>query len=203
MIYVYGTSHVSKESLELVEEKINEHNPDIVALELDRLRLKSLINDERSRSGPVFIKLIQKFQQTIGRKTGVMPGEEMLYAYKKAVGEDRDIALIDQDVRNTVRKLKAVHLTEKIKVGAGLLLGFVSRNKFNISEIPEEELIDEILYEMSFKFPGLYRVLVEERNRYMTKALKQLQEENPDQTIVAFVGAAHRKAIENELEGMR
>ena len=122
MIYVYGTSHVSEQSLELVKEKIEEHDPEIVALELDFMRLNALLNGKRDSSGPIFIKLIQKFQNSIGRKTGVMPGEEMLYGYKKAVEEDRDIALIDQDVRETIKKLKDVRRTEKVKAVIGVLM---------------------------------------------------------------------------------
>ena len=200
LIYVYGTSHVSEQSLELVKEKIEEHNPEIVALELDFMRLNALLNGKRDSSGPIFIKLIQKFQNSIGRKTGVMPGEEMLYGYKKAVNEDRDIALIDQDVRETIKKLKNVRRTEKVKAVAGVLVGLPFQRKFNISEIPEDEFIDRLLHEMKFKFPQLYNVLVEERNTYMSQALKQLQEDNPEEDIVAFVGAAHKRGILEDLE---
>lgn len=200
MIHVYGTSHVSKESLELVDEKISQHDPDIVALELDFLRLNSLLKDSRRSSGPLFIRLVQKFQQTVGRKTGVMPGEEMLYAYRKAVDQDRDIALIDQNIKETVKRLKQVRSREKIKAILSVLVSYPFSRQIDLTKIPEEEFIDELLYELEFKFPGLHAVLVEERNRYMIKALKQLQENNPDSDIVAFVGAAHRKEIEQSLE---
>jgi len=200
LIHVYGTSHVSKESLELVDEKISQHDPDIVALELDFLRLNSLLKDSRRSSGPLFIRLVQKFQQTVGRKTGVMPGEEMLYAYRKAVDQDRDIALIDQNIKETVKRLKQVRSREKIKAILSVLVSYPFSRQIDLTKIPEEEFIDELLYELEFKFPGLHAVLVEERNRYMIKALKQLQENNPDSDIVAFVGAAHRKEIEQSLE---
>lgn len=200
LIHVYGTSHVSQESLDLVEQKIEEHDPEIVALELDYMRLNGLLSGEKRSGGPVFIRLIQMFQKFIGQKTGVMPGEEMLYAYRKAVEEGRDIALIDQDIRDTVQGLKEVRTTEKIKVGAQLLIGLPFGGGFNVSEIPEDKLIDRLLTEMSFKFPDLYKVLVEDRNTYMTHALKQLQENNPEEDIVAFVGAAHKKEIQKALE---
>lgn len=200
MIHVFGTSHVSQESLELVEEKIEEVDPQVVALELDMLRLNSLLNGGReSHGGPLFIRLLQYFQRSIGEKTGVMPGEEMLYAYRIAEEEDRDVALIDQDIRETIRKLKGVRFSEKLKAAAQLMVGLmVPAGSVVPRDIPEEEFIDELLYEMSFKFPEMFHVLVEERNTHMAESLKMLADEN-DGDIAAFVGAAHKKEIERFL----
>lgn len=201
MIHVYGTSHVSHESLELIKEKIEEHNPDTVALELDFMRLNALLNEEDQSRGPLFIRIIKKFQDMIGSKTGVMPGEEMLYAYQTAIDDGRDVALIDQGITDTIRKIKGVRRVEKARAVAQLVLGVFIPGSFDVSEIPEEEFIDEILEEFKFKFPELHYILVEERNQRMSAALKQLQEENPEQDIIAFVGAAHQKAIQNEVDG--
>lgn len=202
MIHVYGTSHVSHESLELIQEKIEEHDPETVALELDFMRLNALLNDNSSqRGGPIFIRIIKKFQDMIGSKTGVMPGEEMLYAYNNAVNEGRDVALIDQEITDTIQKIKGIRKVEKARAITQLILGAIIPGSFNISEIPEEDFIDELLEEFKFKFPELHYVLVEERNNHMIEALRKLQEENPDQDIVAFVGAAHQKEIQDELDG--
>jgi len=201
MIHVYGTSHVSHESLDLIKEKIEEHDPDTVALELDFMRLNALLNDNTQRGGPIFIRIIKKFQDMIGSKTGVMPGEEMLYAYQTAVDEGRDVALIDQEITDTIHKIKQVRRVEKARAVTQLVVGALIPGSFDVSEIPEEEFIDELLEEFKFKFPELYYVLVEERNQYMIEALKQLQKEDPNQDIVVFVGAAHQKEIQEELDG--
>lgn len=201
MIHVYGTSHVSHESLDLIQEKIEKHDPETVALELDLMRLNALLNDDTQRGGPIFIRIIKKFQDMIGSKTGVMPGEEMLYAYQTAVDEDRDVALIDQEITDTIQKIKGVRRVEKARAVTQLVLGALIPGSFDVSEIPEEEFIDDLLEEFKFKFPELHYVLVEERNERMIAALKQLQEEDPEQDIVAFVGAAHQKEIQEELNG--
>jgi len=188
MIHVYGTSHVSHESLDLIQEKIEEHDPDTVALELDFMRLNALLNDESQRGGPIFIRIIKKFQDMIGSKTGVMPGEEMLYAYQSAINEGRDVALIDQEIKDTIRKLKDVRRVEKARAVTQLAIGVVFLpGSFDISKIPEDEFIDRLLEEFKFKFPELHYVLVEERNQHMIAALKQLQEEEPGKDIVAFL----------------
>ncbi len=201
MINVYGTSHVSEDSLELIEEKVREHDPDIIALELDYARLNALLRDERQDQGPLFLRLMRFFQESIGSKTGVMPGEEMLYAYQVAINEGRDIGLIDQDISVTIQNLRQISRKEKVKAAAHLLVGaLLPFEGFDIHSIPEEDFIDELLQEMRFKFPEMYQVLVEDRNWYMAEALKQLQRDNPDADIVAFVGAAHRREVAKMLE---
>jgi pheromone shutdown protein TraB len=199
LIHIFGTSHVSQESLDLVEEKIEEINPEVVALELDMPRLNSLLSDQQeNRGGSLFVRILQYFQNSVGKKTGVMPGEEMLHAYRTAEENGIEVALIDQDIRITISKLKDVSLLEKVKAGAQLLVGIILPGSFEIAhEIPEEELIDQLLFEMEFKFPEMYDVLVEQRNQHMVESLKKLEEET-EGDIVAFVGAAHRKAMVRE-----
>lgn len=188
--------------MELINEKLEEHDPDIVALELDLTRLNALLNGETStKGGPMFLKLVKKFQDFIGSKTGVMPGEEMLYAYRKAIAENREVALIDRDIQATVQRLEQVSRKEKFQAVAEAGVGFLLPGRFDVSEIPGDEKIDQLLQELEHRYPGLYQVLVEERNQVMADYLQNLQEEEPDAEIVAFVGAAHRKALEERLEG--
>ena len=201
MIHVYGTSHVSHQSIERIDEAIEKHDPEIVALELDPLRLQALKSGDENSSegGPLFIRLLRKFQNKVGSKTGLMPGQEMLYAYHKALGEGRDVVLIDQDIRITMQKLKAVRRKEKVKAGLSLVAGFLIPGGIDVSDIPEEKMIQQMSAQMKHSYPGLYSVLMEDRNAVMTDSLKQVQRENPDSDVVAFVGAAHRKHLEEEL----
>ena len=200
MIHVYGTSHVSHESLDLIKEKIEQHDPDTIALELDFMRLNALLNDESRGGGPIFIRIIKKFQDMIGSKTGVMPGQEMLYAYQSAIDQGRDVALIDQEITDTITKIKSVRKVEKARAITQLIIGAVLPGSFDVSEIPGEDFIEKLLEEFKFKFPELHYVLVEERNQHMIAALKQLQREEPNKDIVAFVGAAHQKEIQKQVD---
>jgi len=199
LIHAYGTSHVSEESLDLIDEKLEAHDPDIVALELDLVRLEALTGNEARKGGPVFLRLVKKFQDYIGSKTGVMPGEEMLYAYQKSIQEGREVALIDQDIRITIDRIKQVSRKEKVMAVVETAFGFLLPGKLDVSMIPDEELIKELLEELEKRYPGLYRVLVEERNHVMADHLRKLQEDEPEAEIVAFVGAAHKESIEELL----
>lgn len=200
MIHLYGTSHVSGESFQVIDEALEEHDPEVVALELDYPRLNSLLNDDHQRGGSILIKLIRYFQNSIGSKTGVMPGEEMEYAFQRAMDEDREVALVDQDIRITMQRLKEVRRKEKVKAVFSIVLGFLGAGaKFDISEIPEDEMIEELVEEMKGEFPGLYRVLMEERNRYIVEALRKVDEKN-EGDLVAFLGAAHLKSVREMLD---
>lgn len=199
MIHVYGTSHVSRESLEVIDEAFERHDPDIVALELDLLRLNALLSDESPRGGPLLMRLLKKFQDFVGSRTGLMPGREMLYAYNRAVKEGKEVVLIDQDIRVTTQKLNSLPRKEKFKAALSVVGGLLLPGSINLASIPEEENIQQMLEELKIHFPGFYRVLMEERNEAMISALEHLEEENPESEIVVFVGAAHRKPLEDAL----
>ena len=199
MIYVYGTSHVSEDSFDVIDEALEEHDPEVVALELDRPRLNSLLNDNEEATEALFPKLIRYFQKSIGSKTGVMPGDEMRYAFERSMEQEREVALVDQDIRVTIQRLKDVRRKEKVKAAFSILLSFFSMEKFDISKIPDEEVIDELVEELRQEFPGLHRVLMQERNRYIVEALEKVDEENEGDTV-AFLGAAHVKPVRRMLD---
>jgi pheromone shutdown protein TraB len=202
MIRIYGTSHVSRDSLEVIDEAFEE-DPDIVALELDPKRLESLMFEgQKSSRESVFIRLMQRFQEYLGNKTGLMPGEEMLYAYNSAAERNLDVALIDQDIRITVRNLKNVRRKEKVRAFLSVLGGFLIPfgDKLDISEIPEEERISEMVSELEESFPEIYSVFMTDRNQVMAERLKALQDDNPEADIAVFLGAAHKNPVRELLE---
>lgn len=199
MIYVYGTSHVSEDSFDVVDKAIDKHDPEVVALELDPPRLHSLLSDEQQGGGSVMIRLLRFFQNRIGSKTGVMPGEEMKYAFEKAMASRREVALVDQDIRVTFGRLNQVRRKEKVKAAFSILAGLVVGGSFEVSNIPDEDVIDEIVEKMKEEYPGIYRVLMEERNQYIVESLKKVDEEN-DGDVVAFLGAAHVKKVKEMLD---
>ncbi|MFB6158657.1 MAG: TraB/GumN family protein [Candidatus Nanohalobium sp.] len=199
MIYVYGTSHVSEESFRVIDEALERHDPEVVALELDTPRLNALVADEERRGGNIFLRLVKTFQERIGSKTGVMPGEEMKYAFERSVEEEREVALVDQDIRRTMQHLKQVSRKEKVRAAFSVLAGFFIGKKFDVSSIPEQEVIEELTEKMQEDFPGIYSVLMEERNSHIAEALKKVESES-EGDVVAFLGAAHVKPVRRILD---
>ncbi|MCD6492689.1 MAG: TraB/GumN family protein, partial [Archaeoglobaceae archaeon] len=95
-VIIVGTAHVSKKSIEEVEEIIEKTEPDAVAVELCSKRYQSLVQEKQQeipivdviKKGEAPLLLFQLmmsyFQRKIGEEYGVKPGAEMLAAINKA-----------------------------------------------------------------------------------------------------------------------
>ena len=66
---------------------------------------------------------------------------------------------------------------------------------FDLSRVPQREVISQLTGEVRKRYPNLYRVLVTERNRVMAQNLVKLIRHAPDAGIVAVVGAGHEEEI--------
>ena len=49
-IIIIGTSHIAPESVKFVKEKIREEKPEIVAIELDKDRMMSLLQQQKEKN---------------------------------------------------------------------------------------------------------------------------------------------------------
>lgn len=204
MIEIVGTSHVSKQSIDRINEAFEKYDPDVVCLELDKNRLNSLLADEKDKSSMSLIhRGLAAFQNYIGKKTGMMPGEEMLYAYRKAREKDAQVYLIDQDIQVTLGRIGDVKRKEKAKVAAMLPLSLLTGGRFDYTQIPDQDAIDELTDVFKERFPELYQVFVTERDIHMAESLRIVKQRHPEASVVAVVGAAHKKGLEemaNEID---
>lgn len=201
MIRIVGTSHISTESVDSIENIVEDIKPDLIAVELDENRLMAMLSGNRGRGGGLIITLISLLQQYLGAKTGIMPGQEMLTAFKISQEKAISISLIDQRIEITVRKINQIPLKEKLKLVLSLFTVFLpSKNKLKIDlrKVPEEEFIEEIMGQFGKIFPRLHRVLVAERNEIMARNLIFLNQDYG--RILVFVGAGHVRGLKKILE---
>ncbi len=200
-LYMIGTSHIAKESIEQVTSIIKKESPDIIALELDTLRFKKLISNKKEKFN---IKDINMFniigayiEKKLGERVGVSPGAEMKTAIKLAKKNKIKIALIDQDIRITLKKLKKQLTTkEKLRFVFDIIKSLVIKSKelqIDLTKVPEKKLIKKILKIVKKRYPSLYKILVEERNKFMAKRLYSLMLTN--KKILAILGAGHEEGI--------
>jgi len=214
MIYknlqIIGTSHVSKQSIVEVKEQIKEFKPNILALELDPQRFYSLISRKKR---PLSVKDIKRMglsgftmnligtwiEKKIGKTVGVSPGAEMKAAALIARKEKIKIALIDQDVRITLKKLsKRVTLKEKLTFLKELLKTVIIRKPeidIDLKKVPDQKTIDLVVSKVKKKYPSVYITLVKERNVIMAKNLYKIMTKNKKERIIAIVGAGHKQEI--------
>ncbi|MFB6077131.1 MAG: TraB/GumN family protein, partial [Candidatus Nanohaloarchaea archaeon] len=201
MITVRGTSHIASGDLDDIRAAVATRDPDVVAVELDERRLHGLMQDDRDRSvrNP-FLLLLTTVQDYLGRKTGVTPGSDMLAAFEAARDHGIDVALIDQDIGETLRKVRQVPLREKVKLAGFVLLSpLVLRGAgpVDLDTVPADDTVQQLLVHLEVGFPRLYDVLVRERNDLMARRLVRLDAEYGD--VLAFVGAGHVEGIQERL----
>jgi len=212
-IFLIGAAHVSMESVNLVREVIEEENPDIVAVELDKQRYDSLLNERKwdeteihnvIRTGRVYLFLLQllltNFQRRIGDELGVKPGSEMLKAIELARERGIEIALVDRDIGITLKRaFKKMSLREKFKLFLGFLSGILEEEEINdeiLERLKDKDIVTEMMEELSREMPSIKGVLIDERDRYIANRIINLEGEK----IVAVVGAGHVDGIKKFIE---
>jgi pheromone shutdown-related protein TraB len=136
------------------------------------------------------------YQKKLGKQLGVKPGAELLAAAQCAKEQNIPITLCDRDVRITLRRAwKSTSLFKK-----GYLLTTLFASLFDKTEISEEKLtelkqkdvLSELMGEMSEILPNVKKVLIDERDIYLSEMIKATTGEH----IVAVVGAGHVAGIQ-------
>ncbi len=213
-IILVPTSHIARESLENVRHTIENENPDCVAVEIDINRyhyLKEQGNEStldliRILGLPAFLLywILKKFQNYFGKKTGILPGSEMMEAVRIARERGTSVALIDQPIEITLSKIRKIPLSEKLKIFKILIMGvlglaipFGKKQKFDLNRVPPKKMIEQAMSYLEKELPGFYSVLVGERNVIMVRNLKVLARKF--NKIVCVIGAGHEKGMKNLL----
>lgn len=201
-----GTSHIAKQSLEEVKNRIEKEKPDIIALELDTKRLPALMSKNH---GKIELKAIKHIglkgflfslfgawaERKLGRLVGVAPGDEMRQAIRIAKREKIDIALIDQDIEITLQRLsKAITWKEKWNFIVDIIKALFAGKKepeFDLSKVPDKKMIRRLTNKLKERYPNVHKVLIEDRNLVIADNIKKLMNSAPDKKILVVLGAGH------------
>jgi pheromone shutdown-related protein TraB len=201
-LYLIGTAHVSRKSVNLVKEIIDETEPDTIAIELDAQRYQNMLNKSAFENIDI-IKIIKEkqlfffigqfilssYQKRISEKTNSKPGNEFLKAVKSAKKLKANIVLADRNIGITLKRAyRSTPFFRKMKFLAGML---ASNDKdieaVDIEKLKKSDAIDEMVSLFANELPEAKRVLIDERDEYLiSEILKNLGE-----TTVAVVGAGH------------
>ncbi len=213
-IVLIGTAHISEKSVELVKETIEKEKPDSVGIELDYQRFKQLQSGNKwqntnvshiVKTGKTYLFLINlmlsNMQRKLGQELGVKPGAEMIAAYKIAKEKQLAIELLDRDVQVTLKRALAfTGLREKIKILFHIVSGFFSEQeqltKEKIESLKQQDVMTELMKELSDIAPTVKKVLVDERDLFIANRILQ----SKSKKIVAVVGAGHLEGIKQGLK---
>jgi len=212
-LIIIGTSHIAIESIADVKSSILKSRPDIVALELDSLRLNAMLSGrKRKLSVRDILKLGVKaylfsiigawIEERLGKLVGTKPGDEMKIAIETAREINAKIALIDQNINVTLAKLsKSITSKEKLRFLLEIIKAIFIRKpviQFDLRKVPSRELIKTLVKKLEKDYPSVYRILITERNAYMSKSLYKLMLLN--KTIIAVVGAGHEDGLIEQIK---
>ncbi len=212
-IHLVGTAHVSTESVDLVRKTIDEVEPDVVAVELCQQRHDAILDQRRwddteiekvIREGKTYLFLMQlmltNFQKRIGDELGVKPGSEMLESIKIAEERGIDVALVDRDIKISLKRtLDFISLKEKFKLLYGLVWGiFGERESADelMKQLGDRDIVTSMVEELGREVPSIKKTLLDERDRYIANKLLDIE----GRSIVAVLGAGHVNGIKRIIE---
>ena len=147
--------------------------------------------------GFIFSLLGAWAEKQLGKIVGVKPGSEMLTAARLAKKKKIQLALIDQDIELTLKRLsQEITWKEKFNFIGDLLKGVIFRKKeiyFDLTKVSEKDIIKKLILKVKNRYPSIYRVLIEERNKILSKNLFMLMQNN--KKILAIIGAGHETEV--------
>ncbi len=211
-VILIGTAHISRDSVNMVRQVIEEEQPDTICVELDEQRYQAIRDPHRWRS----LNLIQvlrsgqgafllanlalsSVQKRMGMGTGVKPGEELAAAAEEAENRQLHLSLIDRNIRTTLlRAWRQTGIWKKLHLFSALLAGMfdnTSLDEEQLAELRQQDTLSALLQEMGDNLPGIKTILVDERDRFMAYHIAKA----PGRKIVAVVGAAHLPGIQKSL----
>ena len=212
-IYLVKTAHVSKNSVNDVKECIREVKPDAICIELDEDRYKKLSEPNKWRETDI-IKIIKEkkvgfllvniilssFQRRMAKNMDTSSGGEMLEGINASKELNVPLVLADRPIRITFSRIwNSLGINEKSK-----LLVSIIGSIFDDEEISEEDLaalkeadaLEAALNEVGKEFPVVKKILVDERDAYLSSKIKNAN----GKKIVAIIGAAHANGLIKALD---
>jgi pheromone shutdown-related protein TraB len=214
-IILIGTAHVSRESVDEAVAAITGEQPDMVCVELDENRWRSMTAPDAwektdiikiIKDGKAFLLLatlaLSAFQKRMGADSGVKPGEEMIAAVRAAEAAGIPYAFCDRDVQTTLRRAWGrSNFWNKAKLMAQLVASAFSTEKPEAAEIEKlknKSELDQMMNELADYLPSVKETLIDERDRYLAARIWS----SAGQRIVAVVGAGHADGVVAWLERM-
>lgn len=211
-VVLIGTAHISRESVDLAREAIEQERPDAVCLELDAPRFDALAHPERfaqldlrevmrRKQLPALILnlVLASYQRRLGQSLGVNPGEEMLQGARSAEALGLPIVLADRDVRITLRRAwHAISWWRKVSLLSALLTALLEDPEMTEDDLRSLRRNDAptlLAEELSKVAPGLRQILLDERDIYLADKIRTA----PGTKIVALIGAGHLRGVEAAL----
>lgn len=212
-VYLIGTAHFSLESQKEVAELIQRVQPNKVVLELcssrtsilkldeqvllkeakemDTNRIIEIIKQTSVVQGLLQVLLIRLYAK-VTEELGLAPGGEFRVAYNEALKiPGCQVELGDMPIKLTLKRgFSSLPWYRKLKLAWCLLTSNHKLTQEDIEELKKSDMLDAMLKEFGSSFPEFKRVLIDERDMYLTHSLRSAYQPIPNQFVEGgFVGA--------------
>ena len=212
-IYLLGTAHVSKQSVEDVVTLTEAVSPDAICIELCESRYKSIREKDSWKKMDIFQVFKEKkvllliaqlimgsFYRKLGKQLEVTPGAEMIKGADEALARDIPLVLADRDIEITLRRVwGGLSFVQKLKLVGSLLPSVLFSeaeiDSKTVEELKEQDNLEYAMDEMAKSFPAIRERLIHERDIYLAEMIKT----TPGKKIVVVVGAGHVPGIQQRL----
>ncbi len=207
--------HTDVESVEEARRVVREVRPVVVAVELDHDRYRQLMQPSEDEdnvtpgAGDIAQELMQQLallEKSLGDITGSDVGDEMLAAIEEGRAIGAKIALVDRPMTATVQAMMQVPVDEMYRLTGMLPDATEDIENGGASDLlamlKEDGAVDDLMKQFREEFPGLANVLIEQRDRYVAKALHFILNDIEGK-IVAVLGAGHIQGVKAALEQMQ
>lgn len=139
--------------------------------------------------------MMASYQKKLGENLGVSPGAELLAAAQTARQFDIPVSLCDRDIRVTLRRAwKSTSFFKKGYLLTSLIAGLFDSEEIDekkLEELKQQDVLTELMAEMGESLPDMKKVLIDERDIYLSEKIKS----TPGNNLVAVVGAGHVNGI--------
>ncbi|WP_254765171.1 TraB domain-containing protein [Natrinema marinum] len=208
--------HFSAVHRRRVRETIREIDPDLVAVELDETRFERLEDRDRPESTELAHELpppaaatyatLRAIQRTVVRLYGLEPEQtDMETAVETAAELDRDVALIDEPIAETVTEISrrlGPETLPKLIIRTWAMGPEQYATQFEMLSLPLDDVRDgddvqPAIDHLRHLLPEVADVLIDRRDRAMAERLHVLRREGYD--VVAVIGAGHHNGVERGL----
>lgn len=211
-IILIATAHVSKESVELVKQVIDQERPDSVCVELDKERYQNIQNPKAWENTDI-VKVIKdkkigflianlflsSYQKKIAKQLNTAVGGEMIQGIKSAEETGANLVLADRSVQTTFLRIwRKLNIWEKSKLFVSLVFSFDEDTELSDQDLQhmlQEDVLESAMSSIRKQFPKVGEILISERDQYLAAKIK----EAPGSKIVAVLGGAHVPGIKEEI----
>ncbi|MBN1457413.1 MAG: TraB/GumN family protein [Sedimentisphaerales bacterium] len=212
-VYLVGTAHVSKESVEDVRNTVKAVSPNSICTELCEARCRAMVEKDNWEKMDIFKVIKQKksvlllaqlvmsaFYRKLGDELGVEPGAEMLECVKLSAETGAELILADRDIEITLKRVwRGLGFFQKFKLTLSLLYSLIDNEEIDentVEKMKNSDQLESMMESFAESYPQIKERLLDERDVYLSQKIRNA----PGPVVVAAVGAGHVNGIVEHIQ---